>query len=138
LPDLVPLGLCVKDWGLDSQYLEVVYGNVGTVSSPVRFYVDLHSAVLKPRPSYREEFPVTSPDGLNLARSALHARDVRGSEVVTVDPTNVVLELNELNNTLRFDITRKADGSPDLPDCESIRGRASEWNGKVQSITGPE
>ena len=139
LPDLVPVGLCIKEWGAAPEFhsMQIVYGNIGNVRRPNEFRVTLHDEPKSNR-RYIDRVRVPSPDGLGLEDTLRKQADVRDQETVTVDPTNVVSELDESNNTVQFVIARKADGTADLPDCESVRGRASDWIGKMKTITGPE
>ncbi len=106
-------------------------------AGPNEFRVILHDEPKSNR-RYIDRVRVPSPDGIGLEDTLRKQADVRDQETVTVDPTNVVSELDESNNTVQFVIARKADGTADLPDCESVRGRASDWIGKMKPITGPE
>ncbi len=38
LPDLVPVGLCIKEWGAAPEFhsMQIVYGNIGNVRRPER------------------------------------------------------------------------------------------------------
>ena len=139
LPDLVPLGLCIKEWGAAPEFhsLQIVYGNIGNVGGTYPFRVILHDEP-KPRSGYVDKARVPAPDGIGLQDTLRKQPDVGERETVTVDPTNTVSELNESNNTLQFVIARKADGTADLPDCELVRGRASDWIGKMSPIAGTE
>jgi len=139
MPDLVPLGLCIKEWGAAPEFhsMQIVYGNIGNIRRPEEFRVTLHDEP-KRNSSHVGRVRVPQPDGIGLEDTLRKWADVRDQETVTVDPTDVVSELDELNNTVQFVIARKADGTADLPDCESVDGRASEWIGKMKSIPESE
>jgi hypothetical protein len=138
LPDLVPLGLCVKDWGADSKFIQAIIGNVGTVSSPLEFRIEVPGAPVRRSSTHIPEFRVPSPDYLMLAETGLHAADARDRETLAIDVTNVIVERHEANNAVQFELRRDAEGNLLLPDCETIRGRVGGWDGKMPAITGPE
>jgi len=139
MPDLVPLGLCIKEWGSAPEFhsMQIVFGNIGNIRRPEEFRVTLHDEP-KRNSSHVGGVRVPQPDGIGLEDTLRKEKDVRDQETVTVDPTNVIDELDESNNTVRFVIARKADGTADLPDCETVRGRASDWIGKMNPIAGTE
>jgi hypothetical protein len=139
MPDLVPVGLCIKEWGAAPEFhsMQIVYGNIGNTRRPEQFRVTLHDEPKSNR-RYVDRLHVPSPDGIGLQDTLRKQADVRERETVTLDTANVVSELNESNNTVEFVVARKADGTVDLPDCESVRGRASDWIGKMNPVAGPE
>ena len=61
---------------------------------------------------------------------------MRDQETVTVDPTNVIDELDESNNTARFVIAARRTAPPTCR--EPVRGRACDWISKMDPIAGPE
>jgi len=139
MPDLVPLGLCIKEWGSAPEFhsMQIVFGNIGNTRRPEQFRITLQDEPTR-NSRYVDRVQVPGPDGIGLEDTLRKEKDVRDQETVTVDPTNVIDELDESNNTVRFVIARKADGTADLPDCETVRGRASDWIGKMNPIAGKE
>jgi len=138
LPDLVPLGLCIKDWGAGSRYLQIVYGNIGNVSSQEPVRIELGDAP-KPRNNYIERSRIPSPGYIAVAGTARLAKDARAVESVTVDSAHALLELSEGNNAARYVLpVHQAGGDLGLPDCDSVRGRVSDWIGKMNVDAGPE
>jgi len=138
LPDVVPLGFCVKDWGADSRFLQIVYGNIGNVAGHYPMRVDLKDPPQKLGSRYTERFNVPPPGYLGLAQTRRRADDARETEIATVDSRHVISELSETNNKAEFPIPRGPDGSVDLPDCDSVGGRVSDWIGKMNALAGTE
>ena len=137
MPDLVPLGLCIKDWGARSRYLHIVYGNIGDVRShdPVR--VELADPP-QTRNTYIEREQVPGAGRVGIASTARRVENALAVETVTVDSAHAVGELSETNNSATYELSHKPDGSLDLPDCESVGGRISDWIGKMNPGTGHE
>ena len=138
LPDLVPLGLCVKDWGAGSRYLQIVYGNIGNVKSPEPVRIDIADAP-KARSNYVERFRVPTPGYVALAGTSRRVDEARGVESISVDSAHALIELSESNNTARFVLpVHRDDPSLGLPNCDSVGGRVSDWIGKMTALAGPE
>lgn len=138
LPDLIPLGLCMRDWGADTRFIEVAYGNVGTVRGPGPLRIVTGYEGDPARSWHDDNLPVPAPGGVLLAQFALKEQEARGRLLVEVDPENGVNESAEANNTAGYPLARRPDGTLDMPDCNSIGALVSNWNGRIQPMTGPE
>jgi len=120
LPDLVPLGLCARDDFL----IGVRFTNQGAPGSgSYQIAQGRGAAGLKLEDKAYLSVPVPqSVMGFNLGTVAelVGKRGQSATIAVELDITGAIHEENETNNFISARVTRRSDGSVDLPQCEQF------------------